>query len=62
MGGKLKDGYCIIGGVTKDEVKLFFDKLVEEKKFESRSKAIGNALTQFMKNYHKEVKNDESKV
>ena len=62
MGGKLKDGYCIIGGVTRDEVKLFFDKLVEEEKFASRSKAVGHTLTEFMKNYHKEVKDDESKA
>ena len=49
MGGAVKKGYTIIGGVVKNEVKLFFDKLVVEEKFESRSKAIGHALTEFMK-------------
>ena len=49
IGGYVKKGYTIIGGVVKDEVKFFFDKLVTEKRFESRSKAIGHVLTEFMK-------------
>jgi len=50
MGGRVKKGYVVIGGVVKEEVKDFFDTLVDEGKFESRSKAIGRVLTEFMKN------------
>jgi len=49
MGGRVKKGYAVIGGVVKEEVKEFFDTLVDEGKFESRSKAIDYVLTEFMK-------------
>ena len=48
MGGRVKVGYCIIGGVVKVDVKTFFDKLVHQGKFQSRSQAIGNILTEYM--------------
>jgi hypothetical protein len=47
MGGRVKAGYCIIGGVVKEEVREFFDELVAKGNFESRSKAIGRVLTKF---------------
>ena len=49
MSGRVKKGYAVIGGVVKEEVKEFFDTLVDEGKSESRSKAIGYVLTEFMK-------------
>lgn len=54
MGGKVKEGYSIVGGVVRDEVKAFFDQLVQEKKFESRSKAIAHVLTEYMEKDRKE--------
>ena len=48
MGGAVKNGYTIIGGVVRNEVKMFFDRLVQEKKFESRSKAVCFVLTEYM--------------
>jgi len=60
MGGRVKRGYAIIGGVAKEEVKEFFDTLVNEGKFESRSKAIGWVLTEFMKNYPAELEKGAS--
>jgi len=57
MGGSVKKGYCIIGGVVREEVKKYYDQLVKEKKFESRSQAIGYVLTKYMeKNSKKEEK------
>jgi Arc/MetJ-type ribon-helix-helix transcriptional regulator len=50
MGGRVKAGYCMIGGVTQIEVREFFDNLVKQGKFESRSKAICHVLTEYMKN------------
>ena len=47
-----------IGGVTKKEVKIFLDILVAEGLFESRSKAIGHILTEFMKKHRSKKKND----
>ena len=61
MGGKVKEGTVVIGGVVKVEVKQFFINLVNEGKFESRSKAIGHALTEFMKHNQQSCKN-ESKM
>ena len=58
MGGRVKKGYAVIGGVAKDEVKEFFDTLVNEGKFESRSKAIGYVLTEFMKHNQQSCKNE----
>ena len=58
MGGRVKKGYVVIGGVVKDEVKEFFDILVDEGKFESRSKAIGYVLTEFMKHNQQSWKNE----
>ena len=51
MGGNVKEGYSIVGGVVEDQVKSFFDELVENGKFESRSKAISHALTEYMKKH-----------
>jgi len=47
MGGSLKQGYVIIGGVVKTEVREFFDELVEQGKFASRSQAVGHVLTEY---------------
>ncbi len=58
MGGRVKRGFVIIGGVVKEEVKEFFDTLVDEKKFESRSKAICYVLTEFMKHNQQSRKNE----
>lgn len=51
MGGDLKHGYCVIGGVVKVEVREFFDELVKRGEFESRSKAVGYVLTQYMRRH-----------
>lgn len=51
MGGDLKDGYCVIGGVVKLEVREFFDGLVSKDSFESRSQAVGHVLTEYMKKH-----------
>lgn len=57
MGGSVKKGYTIVGGVVCEEVKKYYDQLVKEKKFESRSQAIGHVLTKYMeKNSKKEEK------
>ena len=58
MGGSVRKEYVIIGGVTKKEVKIFLDILVAEGLFESRSKAIGHILTEFMKKHRPKKKND----
>jgi len=59
MGGKVKEGYSIVGGVVRDDVKKFFDQLVQEKKFESRSKAVAYVLTEYMKKYCSKIDIDE---
>ena len=51
MGGQVKNGFVIIGGVVREEVRDYFDKLVESKIFVSRSKAVGQVLTDFAKRY-----------
>jgi len=51
MGGKLRDGYVIVGGVVKKDVRGFFDELVRMGRFESRSGAIGHVLTEFAKKH-----------
>ena len=51
MGGKLRDGYCVIGGVVKRETREFFDELVRQKMFDSRSDAVGRVLSDFEKNF-----------
>ena len=58
MGGRVKKGYVVIGGVVKEEVKNFFDTLVNEGGFESRSKAICFVLTEFMKHNQQSCKNE----
>lgn len=60
MGGELREGFCVIGGVVKIEVRDFFDSLVKNGEFDSRSKAIGYVLTRFCEKYRKErrYKND----
>lgn len=60
MGGALRDGYCIVGGVVKVEVKEFFDKLVSEGIFESRSKVIGHVLTEYTKRHKTEGKRGDN--
>ena len=49
MGGSVKKGYTIVGGVVREDVKMFLDELVENEEFESRSKAVGYVLTAYMK-------------
>jgi len=51
MGGRLRKGLTIIGGVVTSDVKSFFDSLVATGEFESRSKAIGHVLTEFVKSH-----------
>ena len=60
MGGNLRHGYCIIGGVVKLEVRKFFDELVEQGIFESRSKAVGHVLTEYMKRHKAENKKGDN--
>jgi hypothetical protein len=45
MGGPPKKGFCIVGGIVKEDVRNFLDNRVKENKFESRSKAVGYILT-----------------
>ena len=58
MGGRVKKGDFVIGGVVGKEVRDFFDSLVSNGKFESRSKAIGHVLTEYY-NKHKKSKISE---
>jgi Arc/MetJ-type ribon-helix-helix transcriptional regulator len=44
MGGKLRPGKCVVGGVVETEVRDFYDKLVRRGIFRTRSQAIGFAL------------------
>ena len=47
MGGPPKKGFCIVGGIVKEDVRNFLDNRVKENKFESRSKAVGYILTKY---------------
>jgi len=51
VGGSLRHGYVIIGGVVRLDIRKFFDELVEQGKFESRSKAVGHVLTEYAKKH-----------
>ena len=52
MSGKLKQGCSVVGGVVDDSVKKFYDSLVDEGLFESRSKAVAHALNQYAESHH----------
>jgi Arc/MetJ-type ribon-helix-helix transcriptional regulator len=54
MGGRVKKGYSIVGGVVKNEVKDYYDSLVDGGIFESRSEAIGFILTEFVNKCERE--------
>ena len=60
MGGSLKQGYVIIGGVVRLEIRKFFDELVEQGKFESRSKAVGHVLTEYARKHGAESKDGDN--
>jgi len=47
MGGSLKQGYVIIGGVVAEEIRDYYDNLVKAGKFASRSQAVGHVLTEY---------------
>lgn len=63
MGGSVKKGYAIIGGVVREDIKEYYDQLVREKKFESRSKAVGYVLTEYVeKDRIKQFKTEIEKI
>ena len=47
MGGSLRHGYVIIGGVVAEEIRDYYDNLVKAGKFASRSQAVGHVLTEY---------------
>jgi len=47
MGGSLRHGYVIIGGVVTKEIRDYYDGLVKAGKFASRSQAVGHVLTEY---------------
>jgi len=51
IGGKIKEGYSIVSGVVKNDIKKHIDSLVKQGKFTSRCQAIGFLITKF----HKEL-------
>ena len=51
MGGSLKQGYVIIGGVVAEEIRGYYDGLVKAGKFASRSQAVGHVLTEYAKKH-----------
>jgi hypothetical protein len=48
MGGKLRDGFSIVGGVVTDDVKEFLDEMVRNGDFPSRSQAVGTIISEFV--------------
>jgi len=62
MGGKLRDGYCVIGGVVTEGTREFFDELVAQKLFASRSEAIGHVLSQYAGENGCNGKNDDGEA
>ena len=50
MGGKVKNGYSIISGQVKNEVKDYIDSQVNKGVFRSRCHAIGCIVTKYVKN------------
>jgi len=51
MGGKIREGYSIVSGVVKNDIKKYIDSLVKKGIFASRCQAIGFLITRF----HKEL-------
>ena len=60
MGGNLKHGYVVIGGVVAKEVRDYYDRLVKAGKFESRSRAIGHVLTDYAKKHGAESQDGDN--
>ena len=60
MGGSLRHGYVIIGGVVKTEVREFFDELVKAGKFASRSQAVGHVLTEYARKHRVESQDGDN--
>ena len=59
MGGELRKGNCIVGGVVPDEVKSFLRGQVEAGRFASVSKAVRYYLSRAAQRAGVEVPHDE---
>lgn len=59
MGGKPRKGYCVIGGLVKKSTREFYDELVRQKMFNSRSEAIGHVLNKYVKGYGQDARNGD---
>jgi hypothetical protein len=57
IGGKIRNGFSIVSGIIRNDVKKFIDLKVNKGEFLSRSKAIGTILTEYVNN----KKNSDSK-
>jgi len=59
MSGKLRKGYCVIGGLVKKSTRDFYDELVRQKMFGSRSDAVGHVLSAYVKKFNADDQDDD---